>query len=97
MPPSPHPMSSPPQCSKPGFETRLLLGLVLGCALGLGCGGAEARSAGASSPNETSAPADKAPPGNPTDTLADFRRKLASGLGSSTELNLAAKGFGPGT
>ncbi len=59
-----------------------------------GCGGAQAQAPGATDASQGTS--EHEPPKDNSDSLKELRGKLAAGLGGATELNLAAKGFGPG-
>jgi hypothetical protein len=78
----------PTRCSENLGAVLLLASVCLA-----GCGGAQAQTPSASNASQGT---EHEPPKDNSDSLKELRRKLASGLGGATELNLAAKGFGPG-
>src|SRR5450631_456140 len=79
----------PTRCSENLGASLLLASLCLAA-----CGGAQAHAPAATDASQGSA--EHEPPKDNSDSLKELRSKLASGLGGATELNLAAKGFGPG-
>jgi hypothetical protein len=78
----------PTRCSENLGASLLLASVCLA-----GCGGAQAQAPSTSDASQGTA--EHEPPKDNSDSLKELRSKLASGLGGATELNLAAKGFGP--
>ena len=79
----------PTRCSENLGASLLLASVCL-----VACGGAQAHAPAANDARQSSAEHES--PKDNSDSLKELRSKLASGLGGATELNLAAKGFGPG-